>query len=102
MQGAAHRAAEGPVVLVTGGARRIGAAIANALHAAGARVVLHCHRSRAQAESLAALLEARRPASTAIVHADLLDVSALARLAEDAGSAFGQLDGLVNNASSFH
>ena len=46
-------------VLVTGAARRIGAAIARALHAAGARVVLHCNRSRAEADALAAELNAR-------------------------------------------
>jgi pteridine reductase len=102
MQGEALRAAHAPVVLVTGGARRIGAAISRALHAAGARVVLHCHRSRSEAEALAAALEAVRPASTAIVTADLLDATALPSLAEAARTAFGRLDGLVNNASSFY
>ena len=91
-----------PAVLVTGAARRIGAAIARALHAAGARVVLHSHRSRAEAESLAAALEALRPGSTALVHADLKDPAALPGLAAEAVRAFGRLDGLVNNASSFY
>ena len=92
-----HRA-----VLITGAARRIGAAIARSLHAAGAGVVLHCHRSRAEAEALAAELEGARPESTAIVQGDLLDVAALPSLVERAVRAFGRLDGLVNNASSFH
>ena len=48
-------------VLITGAARRIGAAIARGLHAAGANVVLHCHRSREEAESLADTLNAARP-----------------------------------------
>jgi pteridine reductase len=93
---------QGGVVLVTGAARRIGAAIARTLHAAGARVVLHCRSSRAEAEKLAAELNGARPDSCAIVQADLLEVAALPRLAEDAARAFGRLDGLVNNASSFH
>jgi pteridine reductase len=88
-------------VLVTGAARRIGAAIARVLHAAGANVVLHCHRSRTEAEFLAARLQAARPGSCAIVQGDLLDFDALPALAETARAAFGRLDGLVNNASSF-
>src|SRR5436190_20127739 len=89
------------VVLVTGAARRIGAAIARELHRGGARVVLHCRRSRDEAEALAAQLNSVRPQSCAVVQADLLQVAALPRLAEDAARAFGRLDGLVNNASSF-
>ena len=58
-------------VLVTGAARRIGAAIARTLHAAGARVVLHCNRSRAEAEALAAALNAARAGSAAVVQGDL-------------------------------
>jgi pteridine reductase len=88
-------------VLVTGAARRIGAAIARALHAAGANVVLHCHRSRAEAEFVAASLRALRPDSCAIVQGDLLQFDGLPRLVEAAAEAFGRLDGLVNNASSF-
>ena len=44
-------------VLITGAGRRIGAAIARELHAAGARVILHCHRSREEADALAAELD---------------------------------------------
>lgn len=91
-----------PVVLVTGGAKRVGAAIVRAAHAAGARVVVHCNRSREEADRLAAELEAARPGSAAVVQADLLDTDALAGLVERAAAAFGRLDGLVNNASSFH
>ena len=89
-------------VLVTGAARRIGAAIARTLHAAGSRVVLHCHRSRAEAERLAAQLNATRAQSCAVVQADLLDAARLPRLVDEAARAFGRLDALVNNASSFH
>ena len=89
-------------VLVTGAARRIGAAIARTLHASGARVALHCHRSRTEAESLAAELNGARAGSCAVIQGDLLDVAGLARIVEEAAGAFGRLDGLVNNASSFH
>jgi len=93
---------ETPVVLVTGAARRIGRAIAMALHAAGARVILHCHHSRAEAEALAAELDAVRASSAAVVSADLLDAAGLEDLVGIAAMTFGRLDGLVNNASSFH
>ncbi|MGZ5086228.1 MAG: pteridine reductase [Usitatibacter sp.] len=89
-------------VLVTGAARRIGAAIARRLHASGARVALHCHRSRVEAERLAAELNATRAGSCAIVEGDLLDVPGLSRIVDEAAGAFGRLDALVNNASSFY
>ena len=89
-------------VLVTGAARRIGAAISRTLHSTGARVVLHCNRSRSDAERLAAELNAVRAGSAAVVQADLLDVASLPRLVDDAMKAFGRLDALVNNASSFY
>lgn len=89
-------------VLITGAARRIGAAIARGLHAAGARVVLHCHRSRAEAERLRDDLNDLRPGSAAVVQADLLELENLGVLVEEAAQAFGRLDALVNNASSFY
>jgi len=92
----------GKVVLVTGGARRVGAAIVLAAHGAGARVVIHCNRSRGDADGLAARLEALRPGSASVVQGDLLDVARLPAMAEAACAAFGRLDALVNNASSFY
>jgi len=89
-------------VLVTGAARRIGAAIARQLHAAGASVVLHCNRSRAEAERLRDELNGERAHSVAVVQADLLDCAALPGLVEESAGAFGRLDALVNNASSFY
>ena len=93
---------QGGAVLVTGAARRIGAAIARRLHAGGSRLALHCHRSRAEADALAAELNGARAGSCAVVQGDLLDVAGLGRIVEDAASAFGRLDALVNNASSFY
>jgi pteridine reductase len=89
-------------VLITGAARRIGAAIARTLHAAGARTILHYHRSRAEAEALGAELNGLRRGSCALVQGDLLAAEGLERIAREAAAAFGRLDGLVNNASSFH
>jgi pteridine reductase len=90
-----------PVVLVTGAARRVGAEIARALHAAGACVAIHYRSSAADAAALAAELNATRPDSAAAFPADLLDMNALPRLVESVVARFGRLDALVNNASSF-
>jgi pteridine reductase len=93
---------QGAAILVTGAARRIGAAIARRLHGTGANVVLHCHRSRGDAERLKDELDAVRAASAAVVQADLLDLARLPSLVEESAGAFGRLDALVNNASSFY
>ena len=92
----------GQTALVTGGARRIGARLVRTLHGAGADVVIHCNRSRADADALAAELEAARPDSTGVVSAELLDPAACGRLVEEARSARGDLDIVVNNASTFY
>lgn len=93
---------DGKVALVTGAARRIGAAIAETLHGAGMRVVIHCNRSRAEAERLRETLEARRSGTARVLAADLLETAALAPLVEQAAATWGRLDVLVNNASSFY
>ena len=61
----------GKVVLITGGARRVGAAITRKLHAAGASVVVHYHRSAQAAQDLAAELNALRPGSVTPLGGDL-------------------------------
>jgi len=93
---------QGKVVLVTGGARRIGAAICRRLHAAGASVVVHYRASASEAQRLQAELDGVRANSVALARAELLDTSALPSLVDAALRAFGRLDGLVNNASSFY
>ncbi len=92
---------ETPVVLVTGAARRVGAEIARALHAAGANLVLHYRASAEEAERLAADLNVRRANSALARRRDLRDMAGLASLVEEAVAHFGRLDALVNNASSF-
>jgi pteridine reductase len=91
----------GKTALVTGGARRVGAAIARRLHAAGANVLLHYRDSAAQADALAAELNAARAKSAATVKAELLAPIAPRALVAAALERFGALDLLVNNASSF-
>lgn len=90
-----------PVVLVTGAARRIGAAIARTLHAAGYDLALHCRHSRADLDALLAELEAARPRSTLALQAELADIERLPALVDAVLARFGRLDGLVNNASAF-
>jgi len=90
-----------PVVLVTGAARRVGAAIARSLHAAGACVAIHYRSSATEAEALAAELNGVRADSAAVFAADLLDMAALPQLVASVVARFGRLDALVNNASSF-
>ena len=92
----------GRCVLVTGGAKRLGAAIGRRLHAAGANLVVHYHRSRPAADALVADLEAVRADSSTAVQADLHDVEQLPALVEAAVARFGRLDVLVNNASTFY
>jgi len=90
------------VALITGGAKRLGAATARALHGAGASIVVHYHRSEAEAQSLASELNTLRPRSARAVCADLLDVHALPSLVAVVLDHFGRLDVLINNASSFY
>ena len=85
------------VVLVTGGAKRIGAAICRELASTGYAVVIHYHRSKAEAEALAAELGDQ----AAIVQGDLANLAALPTLYEAACQPFGRPDLLVNNASLF-
>jgi len=92
----------GKTALITGGARRVGAAIARELHAAGANVAIHYRKSANDAESLAAELNTSRPRSALAVQADLLDIAKLPGLVEFTVRNFGALDVLVNNASTFH
>ncbi|WP_341676660.1 pteridine reductase [Niveibacterium sp. SC-1] len=92
---------ERPVVLVTGAARRVGAAIARQLHARGCDIALHYRGQRDAAETLMTAFNDQRPGSAAVFGADLLDIAAAQAMVDAVGARFGRLDGLVNNASSF-
>jgi pteridine reductase len=92
----------GKTALVTGGARRVGAAISRRLHAAGANVLIHYRASAAEARALAKSLNVIRNGSAVCVKADLLDDKTPRALVSACVAAFGRLDVLVNNASSFY
>ena len=90
------------VFLVTGAARRIGAAIVTCLHENGARVAIHYRNSSDDANVLCKRLNDIRANSAAVFQADLLKVDEMPSLIEAVVSWGGQLHGLVNNASSFY
>jgi len=92
----------GKTVLITGGARRVGAAIGRALHGAGANLVIHYRKSANDVAKLAGELNAARANSVVTFQADLLDTAKLPALVEFAVRSFGSLDVLVNNASTFY
>jgi pteridine reductase len=90
------------VVLITGGARRVGAEIARVLHAGGANVLIHYRSSSAAAIALADELNQLRPNSAAIHAAQLSAAEAPEELVAATLREFGRLDILINNASSFY
>lgn len=90
-----------PVYLVTGGARRVGAAIVRTLHTTGASVVIHHRQSANAAQELAEELNQIRPNSATVVAGNLSVAEECGHVADVALARFGRLDGLVNNASSF-
>jgi pteridine reductase len=93
---------ESKVALVTGAARRVGAAIARRLHAAGANVVLHYRGADAEAAQLEKELNAARAGSAVRLKGDLLAPVAPKALVEAALQRYARLDILVNNASAFY
>ncbi len=90
------------VVLITGAAKRIGAAIARALHAAGYDLALHYRHSQAEMATLLGELDAIRPGGAYAIQAELADIEQLPRLVAACIAHYGRLDGLVNNASAFY
>lgn len=90
------------VVLITGGAKRVGAAITRALHQQGANVMLHYHTSQQEAETLQAELNQTRADSVAIMQTNLLQTADLPKLIQATLQQFGRLDALINNASSYY
>jgi len=87
---------EGQVVLVTGAAKRIGRSIALALAAEGARVAVHYHGSREEAERTAAECN-----GAPLFRANLESVDEIRAMFDRVAGHFGRLDGLVNNAARF-
>ena len=93
---------QGKVVLVTGVAKRVGAAICRRLHMTGAQIAVHYRNSGQEALALQNELNDIRPGSAVAFQADLLNSNELSRLVREIIEKFGGLDVLVNNASSFY
>ena len=89
------------VALVTGAGRRIGAAIAKHLHKAGFKIIIHCHHSKSDAQTLVDSFNQKRTNSAHILRADLTSKDAPMQLIKDSINWAGRLDLLVNNASLF-
>jgi pteridine reductase len=89
------------VALITGGARRVGAAIGRLLHQGGMNLMVHYRSSAEEARALQAELAAQRADSVALVQADLLNAGSLPAMVNETLQQFGRLDVLINNASSF-
>ena len=85
-------------ILVTGGSRGIGAAIARRFATDGWRVAVHYHSSP---DAAAAVLDSLPGTGHVLVSADLRDPAAIATMVEEAAAALGGIDVLVNNAGIF-
>lgn len=91
-----------PVVLITGAAHRIGATTAKLLHENGMNIVLHYRGSREQAQAVQKELNDKRENSVILIQADLHITNGLSTLIDESVKAWGRLDALINNASSFY
>lgn len=85
-----------PAVLVTGGARRIGAAISRRFAEAGWHVVIHCNRSATEADGLANELP-----SADVVRCDLADLDAARAMISGLAGRLSDWGALINSASIF-
>lgn len=93
---------QGRWALITGAAKRIGAVVARTLHEAGANVAVHYFSSSQHADRLVAELNAARADSAMAIQADLRSIDSIHALVDTVVSRTGQLDLLVNNASTFY
>lgn len=89
----------GKVVLVTGGARRVGRAIVDGLAADGARLAVHHYASEADAATLVAEFERAGREPPALFEADLREPAQIQTLAAQVTERFGRLDVLINSAA---
>ncbi|MCF7981828.1 MAG: pteridine reductase [Pseudomonadales bacterium] len=90
------------VALITGAAKRIGAALARSLHQSGFNILIHYGSSKKEAVALQAELESLRPNSALCLCANLSQLSELTQLGQKALCAWGRIDVLINNASRFY
>jgi len=92
----------GKVALITGAARRVGAAMARTLHREGMNLALHYHTSHKEARALQSELNEGRENSVVLIQADLLQITKLAAVVKEATVRWKRLDVLINNASTFY
>ena len=97
-----NNALNNKTVLITGGAKRVGAAICRELHAHGANLMVHYNTSTKDARALKAELNLQRANSVAIIQGDLLNIAIMPNLVAETVNQFGHLDVLINNASSYY
>lgn len=90
------------VAFITGGAKRVGAAICRKLHSEGFNLMVHYNSSVNEARALQAELNLQRPQSVAIIQGDLLNTIAIPNLITETVRHFKRLDVLINNASSYY
>ena len=90
------------VAIITGGAKRIGAAICRRLHKANIDIIIHYKSSDKEASSLKDELNGIRKDSASMIQADLLDSNNYPLIINEAINTFGQLNFLINNASSYY
>ena len=90
------------VAIITGGAKRIGAEIAKTLHASDFNILMHYRRSTDEAKKLCSELNKIRPNSCNLVKGELNDATSYSLIINKAVTEFGQIDVLINNASSFY
>ncbi len=88
--------------LITGGGKRIGAAIVKHLHGCGMNVMIHYNQSSNDANMLNDKLNKSRKDSSASIKADLLEEKSYAYVIKETLSIFGSLDYLINNASTYY
>lgn len=93
---------ENKTILITGAAHRIGAHMTRTLHDLGANIILHYRNSKVEASALQAELNAVRADSVFLVQGDLLQIKTIDQIIQQAVAQTGQLDALINNASSFY
>ncbi len=89
-------------ILITGAARRIGAACVRYLHEQGHHLILHYQTSQAEAQTLADELNLKRTNSIHPIAANLNRLEDLTRLVQEAAGVWDGLDAVINNASAFY
>jgi len=93
---------ETKTILITGGAKRIGRQMALTLHQAGHNIVVHYRSSAGAASELVSQLNSDRDNSAVALQGELLDAASIPALVAKAAEAFGYIDVLINNASTFY